>query len=365
MQFERIKYLDWARENIGRFPYDLANSAVRRLRAEEFGLTLKQLPLAGPGDGDDPELLQTIAAIYKARPSQVALTSGATAGIFLALNAVVGSGDEVLLEVPNYEPLYRVPAHLGAEVKTIDRVFEKGFQLDLEALERRIGRNTRAVVLTNLHNPTGVATYPEKMQTIGQIAKEFGAHVVCSEVYLDCTFEKPLAPAFTLGENMISLGGLSKAYGLGPTRMGWIVADERVIQKVHGIEQYIYADTSYPSQRIALAALKKRADLRQRAQEILRPNFKILQDWVQSHEEVRWVEPDGGTVAFIRLLHGIDSWEFHRLAKEKYQTLVAPGDFFFAKGFFRISFGGDPEAFHRGLEGLSLALREVMKEKRV
>lgn len=365
MKFERIKYLEWARENMGKVPYDLANSAVRRLRADEFGLTLKHLPLSGPGDADDAELLQTIAAMYKARPTQVALTTGATAGIFLALAAVVGPGDEVLLEVPNYEPLYRVPMLLGAEIKTLDRAFEKGFQLDLEALERRIGRGTRAVVLTNLHNPTGVGTFPEKLQTIGQIAKETGAFVICSEVYLDATFEKPLAPAFTLGENLISLGSLSKVYGLGPTRVGWIVADERVIQKVHSLEQYIYAETSYPSQRIALAALKKRPELRQRAQEILRPNFKLLQDWVHSHDEVRWVEPDGGNVAFVRLLHGIDAWEFHRLAKEKYQTLVAPGDFFWAKGFFRISFGGDPETFHRGLEGLSQALREVMREKRV
>ncbi len=361
MNFAPIQYLEWARENMGRVPYDLANSGVKRLGAEEIGLDIGQLPLSGPDE--DPELVRTLAEIHKARPSQIAITTGATAGIFLVLHGLLKPGDEVLLEAPNYEPLYRVAQRAGAEVKTVERLFEKGFQLDLEAMERHIGRNTRAVLLTNLHNPSGVATSPEKLETISQIARECNAWVLCSEVYLDAVFAKPVAPAATLAENMISLGSMSKVYGLGPTRVGWIVAQERVIEQVRRLEHYVYGETSYIAQRVALAALKKRGELQRRAHEILGTNFKVLEDWVHSHSAVKWVEPDGGNIALLRLMHGIDSWEFHRLAKEKYQTLVAPGEFFRAKGFVRVSFGCDPEIFHRGLENLSLALRDAMHEK--
>ncbi len=364
MHYEPIKYLDWARENMGNVPFDLANSALRRLRAEDLELTIDQIPLSAPGDKDDAELIDLLARQYQVRPTNIALTSGATAGIFLSLSSILSPGEEVLVESPCYEPLVRVARHLGAEVKSLERTFEKRFQLDLEVLERRISRNTRAIVITNLHNPSGVATQPEKLQTVRQIAKEAGAHVICSEVYLDAAFERPLVPAATLGENMITLSSVSKVFGLGPTRMGWIVAEERVIDRVHRVENYIYCETSYPSQRIALAALKRREALRERALETLRTNFNVLKDWVHSHAEVRWVEPDGGNIALLRLLHGIDSWEFHRLAKEKHGTLVAPGDLFQAKGFIRVSFGGEPDVFYRGLENLSQALRTARKERR-
>src|SRR5204862_6078199 len=95
--------------------------------------------------------------------------------IYLASCATVAEGDQVLLESPNYEPLYRALQERGAEIKMLERRFERGWQVELEELERRAGRATRAIVLTNTHNPTGVATSPEKMQPIGQIAGEDGA----------------------------------------------------------------------------------------------------------------------------------------------------------------------------------------------
>lgn len=364
MRFEPIRYLDWIRENFDAAKINLVCSAVRRVRAEELGLTLEQVPLSAPGDVDDAELLQLLGEIYHARPGQLALTVGATAGIFLVLHALLQPGDEVLVETPQYEPLARIPQQIGAEVRWLERQFEKGCQLDLTALERTISRRTKVILLTNLHNPSAAATQTEKMRTIGQIAREHGAHVVCSEVYLDAAFDTPPLPACRLGDNMITLSSLSKTYGLGPLRIGWVVAEERVIEAVRRIEQYVYCETSYPSQRVALAALRRRSDLRRRALDLVRPNFQLLKDWVHSHSEVRWVEPEGGTVALIRLMHGIDSWEFHRLARDKYGTLVAPGEFFGAKGTIRIAFGGEPDQFHRGLENLSQALRESVRDKR-
>lgn len=365
MNFEKIHYLEWLKENLGTAEYDIACGEVLPMSVEELGLEVSDLRLSGPGRHGDPELRDAVAALYGVKPSHVCLTSGATMGIFLAFAATLGRGEEILLEVPNYEPFYRIARYFGVEVKILDRVFEKGFQVDLEELERRISRNTRAIILTNLHNPSGVATSPEKLQTLQQIAREHGSWVISSEVYRDGAFGAPLPPACSFGENMISISSLSKIYGLGGLRVGWIVCDEKLHPLLHQAENYIIGENPVPSQRIALVALRKIDALRARSRKILTENFAIVREWMKGQENLEWVEPDGGTLCFPKLLHGLDSLELFALAKEKYRTLVVPGDFFWAKGHLRIGFGGRPEGLRRGLESLSKAIDDLKRRKHI
>src|SRR5260221_14370427 len=113
----------------------------------------------------------------------------------------------------------------------LERRFERGYQFEIEELERMVGRGTRAIVMTNAHNPSGAVTSPEKMMTVGQIARDYGATVICDEVYLDNAFAPGLKPAASFGPNMVSIGSLSKVYGLGGLRIGWIVAPEPILRK--------------------------------------------------------------------------------------------------------------------------------------
>ncbi|MBI5368707.1 MAG: aminotransferase class I/II-fold pyridoxal phosphate-dependent enzyme, partial [Planctomycetes bacterium] len=350
---------------MGTAEYDIACGEVQPLSLEELGCELRDLRLSGAGNFGDPELREAVAAVYGVKPSRVIITSGATMGIFLAIAATLGRGEEALLEVPNYEPFYRIARYFGVEVKILDRLFEKGFQVDLEELERRISRNTRALIMTNLHNPSGVATNPEKLQTIQQIAREHGALVIVSEVYREGAFTLTPPPACSVGDNMITVGSLSKIYGLSGLRVGWVIADEKLIPAMHTVENYLIAENPMPSQRLALVAVRKLDALRQRARKILTENFAIVRDWMKTQEDLQWVEPDGGTLCFPKLRHGLDSLEVYRLAQEKYRTLVVPGDFFWAKGHLRIGYGGRPEALRRGLENLSKAIDELKRRKHI
>ncbi|MBI3268890.1 MAG: pyridoxal phosphate-dependent aminotransferase [Planctomycetes bacterium] len=365
MNFEPIHYLQWVKENTGSAEYDVACGEVLPIGVEELGLELRDVPLSSPHRFGDPELREAIAALHNAKPSQVCVTTGATMGIFLVMAATLGRGHEILLEVPNYEPYYRIARYFGVEVKILDRLFEKGFQIDLEELERRISRNIRAILITNLHNPTGVATSPEKLQTLQQIAREHASLVVVSEVYREGTFGPPPPPASTYGENMISICSLSKIYGLGGLRIGWVVCDERLVPLLRQVENYISGELSVPSQRIALAAIRKMDLLRARARRILTENVALVREWMKNQVDLQWVEPDGGPVCFPKLLHGLDSLELCRLAHEKYRTLVVPGDFFWAKGHLRIGFGGRTEELRRGLENLSKAIDELKRRKHI
>lgn len=215
MSYRRIEYLDWARARMGRARLDLAKSNIRALTPEELGLRLEDVALMPPTEDGSAELPALLAKRYGIAPTQVLLCSGATMGLHLAACALLEPGAQALVETPAYEPLVRVCEQRGAAVRRLGRTFDSGWELDLEEAERDLGRGVRMVAITNTHNPTGAATGPEKLRTLGQIARDAGAVVVVSEAYLDGAFGPGLRPAVTLGPNLVSIGTVSKVYGLG------------------------------------------------------------------------------------------------------------------------------------------------------
>jgi aspartate/methionine/tyrosine aminotransferase len=359
MTFRKIDYLEWARTYMGRVKYDLAKSNVKALTREELGLALDQVALSAPEEEGFPELRAVLARRYGLAPSNVLVTSGATMAIFLAASSVLEPADQVILESPNYEPLYRAATHRGAEVKILERRFERGFGIDMEELERCISRSTRAIFLTNLHNPSGTATSPEKMLTIGQIARDYGATVVVSEVYLDNAFVPGLRPAAACGPNLVSIGSLSKIYGLGGLRLGWMAGPEPVIRKARVVLDYLECDLPAPSESIALVALRKAPELAERARRIAARNFSVVEEWLGRRDDLSWVKPDGGTVCLLKLPPGVEGMELSNLLREKYGTLVVPGEFFWIRGFIRVSCGGDEEVLRQGLKNVGKAVDQL------
>jgi aspartate/methionine/tyrosine aminotransferase len=363
MTFRRIEYLEWARTHMGRVRIDLAKSNVKAVTREELGLTIDQVALNAPDEEGVPELRDLLARRYGVPRTGVLVTGGATMGIYLACAALINRGEEVILEAPNYEPLYRACQERGAEIRMLERRFERGWQVEMEELERKVGRGTRAIFLTNLHNPTGVALGPEKTMTIGQIARDYGATVVVSEVYLDNAFSPGHKPAATYGPNLVSIGSLSKVYGVGGLRIGWIAGPEAVIRKARLALDYLECDLPAPSESIALVALRKSAELAQRCRDIAQRNFRAIEEWIARREDLAWVKPDGGTVCMIRLPAGVEAQELSTLLREKYSTLVVPGEFFWVKGFVRVSAGMDEEILRQGLKNLGKAIDQLKSRR--
>jgi len=359
MNFQRIKYLEWVKENLQTVEHDLATASVTSCTVDDLDLSLSDLRLDGRNFYGLQELVDELARSYEVPARNIVVTHGASMGIFLLLTSMLEQGDEVILEVPNYEPLYRIPKAIGARVRILERSFDNQYQISLEQLERKISPETEAVLITNTHNPSGVATNQEKLRTMGQIVRENDARLICGEAYLESVFEHPIHPAYTLAENAISIGSLSKAYGLGGLRIGWIFCDEEHKSAMHSLENYISPRNTYPAQVIATHALKRRNQLLERSKEQVRKNRDILQSWVERRKDVDWVPPDGGPICFFKITSNLDVWNVMKTLKEAYDTLVVPGDFFWAKGFIRIGFGKDSEHVRTGLENLGKVLDEL------
>jgi aspartate/methionine/tyrosine aminotransferase len=122
---------------------------------------------------------------------------------------------------------------------------------------------------------------------------------------------------------------------------------------------------SFLCEQVTLCAFKQLDKLLARTRGIVSENLPFLREFVESRDDLEWVPPDGGTIAFLRLKRGVPSWEFAKFLHEKHDTLVVPGDFFWAKGFLRVGFGGDTQNLKAGLGALGTALTEWHRSRHV
>ena len=306
-------------------------------------------------DGYEP-LREALASRFGLASSQVSLSTGASGANFLVGGALVSSGDEVLVERPVYDPLLGIPRFLNAGISRFDRRFEDGFQVDPDRLAATVTKDTRLIIMTNLHNPTGAATSVERLKAVGVIAEKVGATVLVDEVYLDSVPGEVQLPAACISPSFVSTCSLTKAYGLAGLRAGWILASPENAEKIRRFRDLVDGVGVYPSEILALVALENLPALRKRARDILDPNFRLLDEFMDSRSELQWVRPAGGSVGFPKIQGVDDATGFVELLRDRYDTGVVPGYFFEAPAHFRIALGGRREVLEAGLERLGTAL---------
>ena len=221
-------YMEWAKtRSTARF--NLATSGVVNVPRSEFPLAVEELEITIPkgGYGYAP-LLERIARHTGAPVECIVTAIGTSLANHLAMAAVLRPGDEVLIEEPAYGPLLDVAHYLGAKVKRFPRRFENDFAVEPEEVARAITAQTRLVVLTNFHNPSGNLIPTETLRSIGEAAQRVGARVLVDEVYLEMLFDGGAPFAFPLADvadsPFLITSSLTKGYGLSGLRCGWILA---------------------------------------------------------------------------------------------------------------------------------------------
>ena len=269
--------------------------------------------------------------------------------MFLSL---LDPGDEFIIEQPGYQPLWLTPELLGARRINWSRNFQKRFRVDVELLKELFTQNTKLVVFTNLHNPSGVLTERTSIEAIATIAEEHGAYVLIDEIFLDGT-DIPQSSAFGF-PNVIVTSSTTKIYGIGGFHTGWIIAPKKVATLCQRLKSHSTGAASYFSEVMTAHLLQEaRRDLIKRFQRRAQTNLEYLDKWIARHSEwFEWVRPDGGLLCFPKYTMDIPSVEFclHLLNSQK--LLVCPGSFFNQEGFIRLSCGCDGRIFQRALDCL-------------
>ncbi len=309
-----------------------------------------------------PELRDAIAALYgTAAPDDVIVASCAEEGIFLLYHALLGAGDHAIVETPCYESALQVARSTGAEVSAWERHYEDGWAHDLDELERLIAPNTRVLYINQPHNPTGTLMSHATFERVVELAREHDLVLFCDEVYRELEHNPAdrLPAACDLYERAVSLGSISKTYGLPGLRIGWLASrDPGLRTALAELKDYTTICSSAPSELLVALALRHRQTLIDRNLGLVNRNLPLLEDFLHRHQDVlQWVKPTAGPIGFPRVTApGDDVDELCRRLAEG-GVLLLPGTVYDQPGHARVGFGRAnlPEA----LEVLELQLKKL------
>jgi aspartate/methionine/tyrosine aminotransferase len=313
----------------------LEPDAAERLHALHLGYT------ESPGA---PELREAIAAIYEtAEPDDVAVVSAAEEGIFLACHALLEPGDHVVVETPCYESALQVPRSAGAEVTAWRRTAADGWAHDLDALEQALRPGTRLVYVNSPHNPTGTQMPREALDRVVELCAERSAWLFCDEVYRELEHDPAarLPAGRDLYERALSLGSVSKTYGLPGLRLGWLASRDRdALARIVDLKHYTTICASAPSELLCAVALRNRDRLAERNRGIVLRNLPLLDDFLERRaDRFSWVRPTASPIGFVRVHGADDASGFCEKAVAETGVLLLPGVVYDEPAHVRVGYG--------------------------
>ena len=350
-------YMQFAKLRSGA-TYNLASSGIMQCSLSDLPVELHDLDISGPTLYGYAPLKERIAKFNGVTPDRVVCAAGTSMANHLAFAATLEPGDEVLVERPTYELLVSTLQYLGANIRYFDRRMENDFRIDPEEVARRMTAKTRLIVLTNLHNPTGVLNDEAALNVVGEIARDHKARVLADEVYLEALYEQRPRPAIHFGDHFLVTSSLTKAYGLSGLRCGWVLASPELAHRMYLINDLYGVYGATTADMLSVIAFDNLDGVAARAKKLLAANRPVLDAFLQSRDDLACVRPEFGTIAFPKLLHR-SVHDLDHLLREKYDTSIVPGRYFEMPQHFRIGIGGDPEMTRAAFERLGDALDEL------
>lgn len=285
----------------------------------------------------------------------IIVSPGARFSIFTAITTLLNPGDEMIVIEPAWPAYKDCALNAGIKVRTINTSFENKWEPSIEQIQNTINTNTKMIVLNYPNNPTG-KILPEKLQDqIIEIAKKNNLYVLSDEIYSEYVKSNWKSVLSYNYEKSIVTQSFSKSHAMTGFRIGYAIADRKIIEKMAKLEALCLTNVSEPIQYIAMRALE--ADTSN--------NNKTVQDrlniLIQKANEMNLdiVVPDGAMYIFARVnKEGFDGVQFANSTLEK-GLAVAPGEGFGNyKNFIRISACQDEKTL---IEGMNI-LKNIMSE---
>jgi aspartate/methionine/tyrosine aminotransferase len=310
----------------------------------------------------DPALRREIASMYDGiDAADILVFAGAEEAIFLFMNSVLQAGDHLFVHSPCYQSLASVAAASGCRVTRWETSIDQGWSLDPDWLGGQVNPATRAVAVNFPHNPSGYLPEWDRFERMVEIARRHGLLLFSDEVYrfLENDAADRLPAACEIYENGISLGVMSKAFGLAGLRLGWVACrNHDVLRAMAELKDYTTICTAAPSEFLSGLALRHRREILRRNLEIIKANLEYLHAFFEMHKSFfSWQRPKAGPIAFPAVTFTGASDDFCAGLLQAQGVLLLPGRLFGAAvRHFRIGFGR--RDFCRGLDKFSAYMKD-------
>ena len=291
------------------------------------------------------------------KEENIIVSPGARFSIFTAITTLLNPGDEMIVIEPAWPAYKECALNSGIKVRTINTTFEDKWEPSLEQIKNTINSNTKMIVLNYPNNPTGKILNEKLQDSVIEIAKKNDLYVLSDEIYSQyakVSWKSVLSYNY---EKSIVTQSFSKSHAMTGFRIGFAIADSKIIEKMAKLEALCLTNVSEPIQYIAMKALE--ADTSNNTNTVQ----KRLDVLAQKASEIGldFIVPDGAMYLFARINQkGFDGVQFANAALEK-GLAVAPGEGFGDyKNFIRLSACQNEETL---IEGMNI-LGNIMSESK-
>ncbi|WP_292103613.1 pyridoxal phosphate-dependent aminotransferase [Brevundimonas sp.] len=361
-------YSAWARDLYRRMPLPKSSLLVFESTVEEPVHLLADLVSrafsGGPPDRyesvfgrGNPHLLAALAARYGVAGRSILAVTGVSSGMAQVLNTLVSPGDHVLVERPGFDVLSSLAHAAWCKVTDLARP-APDFDLTAADLRRALRPDTRMVIISNLHNPSGRLLDEQRVLELAAAAAEVGAWLVVDEVYAD--FARADAIRLQTAPNLLRINSLSKVFGLYALRCGWIIADPEVIARVAAANAGLEFGVSKLTHAVAAMVLEDSGAFEDHWRGVLAAGRPVLARHMAAMASDGLIEgeaPPFGCMAFPRVVGHPDTLRLAESLWREDGLVTAPGEMFGRAGHMRLGFGLSPAALDEGLSRLHESLR--------
>ena len=279
---------------------------------------------------------------------EILVTVGGSEGIDLALRALVGPGDEVIIPEPSFVAYKGCATFCGATPVIINLRQEDEFKLTASLLENAITPKTKVVIIPFPNNPTGAIMTKEELKEIVEVLKDKDVIILSDEIYAELSYDKDhysIASFEEVKDKTLVINGFSKAYAMTGWRLGYVCGHPILIDALKKIHQYAIMCSPTTAQFAAIEALKHGDDsVREMSREYNRRRRILVNGFRDMGLEC--FEPLGALYVFPCIKStGLTSDEFcERLLLEE-NVLAVPGNAFgeCGEGFIRACYASSTE----------------------
>ena len=291
----------------------------------------------------------------------IMICPGARFAVYLAITTLLNPGDEIIVIEPSWPAYKDCALNAGIKVRTIKTTLETRWEPSIDQIKNAINENTKMIVLNYPNNPTGKVLPEKLLVNIFQTAKEHDLYVLSDEIYfrLDRLNEirvpsQYCKPMISNHEKSIIINSFSKSHAMTGFRIGWVIAEPSIIEKMSKLQALSLTNVSEPIQYVALRALEANTT---KNEQVVRTRLDVL---IQSAKDIglEFIEPDGAMYLFAKTKHrNFDATKFSEKLLE-HGVAIAPGEGFGDyKEFFRIT-AIDETRLKEGMIILDTVLKE-------
>jgi aspartate/methionine/tyrosine aminotransferase len=353
----------WVGEGDTPTPEFIRDAATRSLAAGETFYTWQR---------GIPELREAIAR-YMTRiyggafaMEQFFVTGGGMQAIQIAIRMVCGHGDEVVIPSPAWPNFAAAAGLCGAVPKLVPMTFgNRGWQLDMEAIEAAVTPHSRVLFVNSPSNPTGWTATRQDLEALLALARRHSLWIIADEIYGRFVYEGARAPSMhdimRGDDRVLFVQTMSKNWAMTGWRIGWIEAPSELGQVAENLIQYSTSGVPVFVQRAAIAALDNGEGFIAHQIERAKKSRDILCEALASTGKVRFLKPEGAFYLFFTVDGVADTRAAALRIIDEAGVGIAPGTAFGVAGeqFFRLCFARSPEQAAEAAKRLKAWIQEL------